>query len=333
MLENDNRIVLSVIVPVYNVEEYVEECIESILKQDYQKFELILVDDGSTDSSGAICDKYAAEDERVTVIHQTNAGHTIARQHGVKKSLGKYILLVDSDDWIDEGMLSSMMKEAIAQQTDIVQCSYRSVKNGVPRDEQPIFQEGLYDKGRLEEELYPRMIYAGGFYRFGIAPNMWNKIFKRELVEQFLFEIHPEIRSGEDGLMTFRSFLEAQSVYIMNHCYYNYRSRDNSMCRIMDEKRLDENHLLFSYYQRWLWKDMRIQSQIMHYVVYQTLQAVTELLKAQSLKTIVRKHTYLAQGEQTLEAMSIKQVHLSEIEGKKNKLLLFYLKRLRNIKR
>ena len=100
---------LSVIVPVYNTEKYLRECIDSILAQTFGDFELLLVDDGSTDSSGAICEEYAQMDERIRVIHQKNAGATVARRNGVSHAGGEYITFVDSDDWISRDMYAAMM--------------------------------------------------------------------------------------------------------------------------------------------------------------------------------------------------------------------------------
>ena len=315
---------LSVIIPVYNVEEYLEQCVESVLKQDYESFELILVDDGSTDESGNICDRYEKMDKRVKALHQRNQGHTTARQNGFKASDGDYIIFVDSDDWLDTGMFSLMMEKAVTENADIVQCNYRSVKNGVPRDEIPVFKEGIYDKKTLESEVYPKMIYAGGYYRFGIAPNMWNKIFRRTLVEKYLPDIDVQIRSGEDGLFTFACFLEAKKVYILHSCFYNYRSREVSMCRVTDDKRLMENHLLFQYYQRDFMQYSVLQNQIMHYVIYQTLQAITELLHTKNIWRIKKEYGFLKAD--SIESESIKRVRLSEVCGKKNKLILAGLK-------
>lgn len=315
---------LSVIIPVYNVEEYLRQCLDSVLAQTYDFFEVILIDDGSTDRSGAICDEYAGRDSRVRVIHQENNGHTAARQNGFRASTGDYILMVDSDDWVDEGMFGCMMEKALADDADIVQCNYRSVKDGKGNDQTPIFPEGLYGKARLEQEIYPQMIYAGGYYRFGIAPNMWNKLWKRSLVEKNLFLIDQRIKSGEDGLFTFTSFRDAQKVRIINTCFYNYRSRADSMRRITDDKRLDQNHILFEYYDKWFYNNGVFRKQIEHFVVYQTLLAVEELLKTKKFKEIRQRYSFLWQ--ECLERQSIRNIRLSEIAGKRNKLMLLGLK-------
>lgn len=314
---------LSVIIPVYNVKDYLEQCICSVIHQDYDNFEVILVDDGANDGSEELCDEFARKDSRIIVIHQANQGHTAARQAGYEKSDGDYILFMDSDDWVDLGMFRTMMEKCVDNSIDIVQCSYRSVKNGKKREESPVFDEGLYDKERLANQIYPKMIYEGSFYKFGIAPNIWNKIFRRKLIGESLYRIDRRIRSGEDGLLTYHCFLKAEMVWILNDCFYNYRSRKLSMCRITNS-RLEENHILFQYYSDWFCDNGYLTEQIYRYVVYQTLQAMEVALKKTGIRQITKAHPYLIKG--SLESESIKNVKVSEVKGKRNKLTLIRLK-------
>ncbi len=315
---------LSVIIPVYNVEEYLVQCVESVLKQDYSPFELILVDDGSTDGSGKICDQYERADKRVKIIHQPNQGHTIARQNGFRASDGDYIIFIDSDDWIEDEMFAMMMDRAFKEDADIVQCGFKPVKDGMSMDAISPYEAGVYDKVRLQKVIYPSMIYNEAEQCFGVAPNMWNKIFKRALVEKYIYQIDPKIRSGEDGLLTFACFMEAQKVYNMHECFYCYRSREVSMCRITDDKRLDENHLLFQYYQKWFMPEKILQDSIKHYVVNQTLQAVAALMEKKNIRQIKKEYPYLKKD--SLERTSIRDVSLMDVSGKKNKIILAGLK-------
>ena len=318
----DNK--LSVIIPVYNVEEYLEQCVESVLKQDYESFELILVDDGSTDESGSICDQYERIDKRVKVIHQCNQGHTIARQNGFMASDGDFIIFIDSDDWVEDGMFALMMYKAIKEEADIIQCGFKAVRGDRITDAISPYNPGIYDKKRLKEIIYPTMIYNKAEQCFGVAPNMWNKIFKRALVENYIYRIDPRIRSGEDGLLTFACFMDAQRIYNLRECFYCYRSREVSMCRITDDKRLDENHILFQYYQEWFMSKEILVESIKHYVVNQTLQAVSALMEKRSIRQIKREYSYLKKD--SLERISIRDVRLSDVSGKKNKMILAGLK-------
>ena len=191
----ENGIWLSIIVAVYNTEIYLADCIDSLLKQQLSGCEIILVDDGSTDNSGGICDGYAEKcKDLIRVIHQENQGHTAARENGFLQSSGRYILLMDSDDWLQKGALESLAQTVRKYEPDIISYGYRAVKDGKVQVEPDRYAEGIYDKDALRMKIYPTMIYYGKFYQFGIAPNMWNKIFRRELVEQFLMTVPREIR-------------------------------------------------------------------------------------------------------------------------------------------
>lgn len=149
---------ISVIVPVYNVEKYLNRCIDSILNQTLKQIEIILVDDGSTDNSPIICDEYCERYENIKAIHKENNRVAAARNDGIKIATGKYIALVDSDDWIDPNMLEEMYNKAEEFHTDITMCDFRKV--GVESEytiSQPI-REGYYDRNMIESELFPCLI-------------------------------------------------------------------------------------------------------------------------------------------------------------------------------
>ena len=122
---------ISIIVPVYNVEKYLERCVKSIQNQTYSDLEIILVDDGSPDSSGALCDQYAKEDKRIKVIHKKNGGLSEARNYGIEAATGSYIMFIDSDDWIDLDMAEMLCKLSNKYDADIVECSWRNILCGL----------------------------------------------------------------------------------------------------------------------------------------------------------------------------------------------------------
>ena len=174
----------SIIVPIYNVEEYLPKCIDSIIKQSFQDFELILVDDGSPDSCPQICDRYAALDTRVKVIHKENGGLVSARKAGVAVAAGKYICFVDGDDFIQEDMLETYANELKKKQVDIICASYteylselkstRKVSQSIPC--------GVYDKQQLRENVYPRMLSTSPFFTFYIKPSVCIKCINTKIV-------------------------------------------------------------------------------------------------------------------------------------------------------
>ena len=149
---------LSVIVPVYNTEKYLPVCVDSILAQTFTDFELILVDDGSADGSGGICDKYAAGDARVRVIHQPNGGVTNARKNGVRQACGMYFSFIDSDDWIHPEMFEQMVGKAVETNADVVVCDLSLEFEDNVQLQPSLAEEGFYPKAALCEHIYPTML-------------------------------------------------------------------------------------------------------------------------------------------------------------------------------
>lgn len=220
---------ISIIVPVYNVAEYLPQCIESICCQTYADLEIILVDDGSTDDSPAICDAYAVKDKRIQVIHKENGGPSAARKMGIAAAHGEYISCVDSDDWIEPDMLQKLMDMGAG--ADIIaaagyeECDgYRGVKkNTVP--------EGLYATKKQREDLYGRMLMNSNFFEYGIQTSLWGKLFKRDIFEKCCAEVADVINYGEDTACIYPCVLAAESIYVTNLLLYHYRVRKGSIVR------------------------------------------------------------------------------------------------------
>lgn len=204
---------VGVIVPVYKVEKYIAECIESILAQTYTKFRLILVDDGTPDNAGKICDEYAQKDSRITVIHQENAGVTRARARGVEEAKDcEFITFVDGDDTIKSHFLEEFYN-AINDKVDIV------------------INECKISNGYLPIENYIEHLFAGDF-EVKLAP--WDKMFRRDLFNISTFDIPRNIVVGEDMLMNTRLAFSSQKevVAIINKPYiYNYRLNNGSITK------------------------------------------------------------------------------------------------------
>lgn len=243
---------ISIIVPVYNVENYLSQCIESIINQTYRNIEIILIDDGSTDNSGKICDEYAEKDSRIMVLHQSNGGHTKARQAGLAKSSGEYIAFIDSDDWIDNDLYEKMIRILNKFKVDIIEsghiCEYgdKSIK------ELPVIDKGLYKDKKLFEELYPKMICDEKSVSCGIHPSLWTKLFKRDCLAEILMDLDNDILIGEDAACVYAVLSEIKSIYVMDMTEYHYRRRNNSVVSL----KMDFNDLqliydfLYKYYKR-----------------------------------------------------------------------------------
>ena len=201
---------LSVIVPVYKVEKYLPKCVESILSQSMKDFELILVDDGSPDNCGALCDAYAAKDERVKVIHQKNAGVSVARNVGLGAAVGEYVGFIDSDDWIEQGLFEEGLEFCTEQDLDIVSFEVFIVRGKTKR----LCSHFAGDRVWKGAEAL-KLILTNA-----IDNSAWNKFYRRQLWQQVRF---PE--GGwhyEDVATTYKVFALACNVGYLSKGYYNY---------------------------------------------------------------------------------------------------------------
>jgi glycosyltransferase involved in cell wall biosynthesis len=223
---------ISVIVPVYKVEQFLPRCIDSIISGGIDDYELILVDDGSPDNSGQIADDYATRDpEHIKVIHQPNRGHTLARQAGFKASKGDYIWLVDSDDYLAPKALAQIAKIIAQEHPDIITFdNYFDIRGHSYPAAQSV-PHGVFNRAQLQKEIYPRMIYSGNFFYFGIYAAMWNKVFRRQIIEPNLMAVDPSVKIHEDGLATFAAFLDAKKVVVSGEKLYHYRKDNASITR------------------------------------------------------------------------------------------------------
>ncbi len=204
---------VSIIVPVYNTEKYLEKCLESLSKQSLEDIEIICVDDGSSDNSGTICDKFAALDKRFTVIHKKNEGVSTARNTALDIAKGEYVGFVDSDDWVESTMFEVLYEKAHSSSADIVQCSY----NGARKCEKKMTLSG-------EEEIIP------AFMDGVISNSVWDKIYKRELISAIRFPI--DLRFAEDFEFNALSLLSSRLVIAIPDTLYHYIERSGSETHI-----------------------------------------------------------------------------------------------------
>ncbi len=209
---------ISVIVPIYNVESYLNRCVESLVKQTYQNIEIILVDDGSTDNSGILCEKWASKDERIQVIHTENRGLSAARNAGINSAKGKYLYFIDSDDWVEYDILEVLSENMKTYRVDLSSC-------GIKEDYGE--QELKVEKDRKWIEVTQKQMFHEILCNRYVYGYVWNKLFKTELVENLRFD--EELFSQEDMDFTMR-YLERckNSVYTESE-YYHYRQRTTSM--------------------------------------------------------------------------------------------------------
>lgn len=238
---------ISIIVPLYNTEKYLRQCLDSILCQTFEDIEVILVDDGSMDESPGICDAYALADSRVKVIHKTNGGLVSARKAGLKAAAGEYIGYVDSDDWIEPDMYEKLWMALIGENADIAMCGRYEDTSDSSRKVCHGFPTGRYDKQGLNEKIYPDMIVNGAFFEWGIFPSVWDKLFRRECLERFQMAVDERLTMGEDAVCTYPALLHAESIFILDKCLYHYRQSSTSMVRQTGEVETERRRFRLLY--------------------------------------------------------------------------------------
>lgn len=222
--------IISVIVPVYNIERYVGQCIESIINQSYKNLDIILVDDGSTDRSGALCDLYAKKDGRIRVIHKDNGGLVSARKAGIKKAKGYYVGNVDGDDYLHANFFKELYEAAENSQADLAVAGFSRV---LFDSEQKIYgniRVGIYEAESLLK-LKSKFISDGEFYKNGITTYLWNKLFVREKLQGYQLSIENSISIGEDAAVVYPYIADCNKIVIINNTDYHYRQREDSMLK------------------------------------------------------------------------------------------------------
>lgn len=211
---------ISVIVPIYNVEKYIKKCIDSIVCQSYDNLEIILVDDGSSDACVWIVDDYAKKDDRIKVIHKKNGGLVSARQAGLIASKGEYVFYVDGDDWICENCIEKFYSVVSLYDVDLVCCSaLYYMKNRIVEHKIP-YRIGLYEKKDLLADIYPSLIESPKAKSF--PSSAWGKFFRREKLVPHQMNVDRCIVMGEDLAFTKPYIASISSMYIINDCLYCY---------------------------------------------------------------------------------------------------------------
>ncbi len=227
----------SLIVPIYNVEKYLRQCVDSVLSQTYKNFELILVDDGSPDLCPSICDEYAKADRRIRVIHKDNGGLVNARISGAEAARGDYVICLDGDDFVEPTYLEIFANAVIEHSPNIICCGYNFAYDDGRKIGQPLDVEyGFYNRKKIEEYVFPFLIEdeKGRYF----PPMLWAKAYKRELYASQQVKVPSAVNIGEDHACTKPCIYRSESMYVLEECLYNYRQNPVSMTK---------NHKAFSW--------------------------------------------------------------------------------------
>ena len=238
----------SVIVPIYKVEDYLVKCVDSILAQTFQDFELILVDDGSPDNCPAICDEYAEKDGRVKVVHKLNGGVVSARIVGTEIATGDYICCIDGDDWIHPKYLEKFFEAIAETKPDMVCCGcFSAFDDGANNiSKAPPYSAGYYDREGIIKKFFPILIEDRN--NIGFLPQVWAKAIKRELFISEQSAVSPKIKMGEDNAVIIPCLYKSNSLFILNDCLYYYRQVATSITKT--KKALDWDGPYLRYQHR-----------------------------------------------------------------------------------
>lgn len=242
--------IISCIVPDYNVEKYLSSCINPILKQSFVNFELILVDDGSTDKSSLICDKYAIKDNRIRIIHKKNGGVSSARNTGLDIARGEYVTFIDSDDWVDPNYFSSLYKAAIETNADLIICGFKEEipQNYFDEDSDMFIKDFCF----ANQLVYNKKEFFEIFPKIK-ADKTLSKILQLAVVKLIKFtkninfvRFDETIRNGEDALFYLQIYKRMNSICFIKPCLYYYRYTYGSAGKQISEKRIMDDLFVIS---------------------------------------------------------------------------------------
>lgn len=270
---------VSVIIPIYNTEGYLRQCLDSVINQTLKEIEIICVDDGSTDNSPMILEEYAKTDSRVKVIHKANGGLVSARKVGVMAAKGRYVGYVDSDDWIELEMYERLYECAMENNAELVSSGYLLEGNYTTVHLDTI-EEGLYC-GSGMQYLRDNVIYRLDKKETGLRASLCCKLFERELITKIQLSVSDKLTMAEDKMCLLSYILESNSVLVLKEAYYHYRMNVHSMVHVPNDHYLlcvNEvyQHLIGLYEHPLFTENMRKQAEI--YITELLLKGINTIL-------------------------------------------------------
>ncbi len=233
---------ISIIVPIYNAEKHLNKCLKSILAQTYKNFELILINDGSTDASKELCEDYARQDDRIKLFNQENKGVLSARLRGIKEVKGSFIGWVDADDWIEKEYFENLIQLQMSTGADIIAATHFH----------DIGNDHLIVKNSLKSGIYcpinilDQILYTGRFFEYGITPHLVSKLFKTDLLKH-ICAIDDNIIAGDDAAILYPTILEAETICVTELCGYHYIQHPQSITKKTYSNEIDRIDLLINY--------------------------------------------------------------------------------------
>lgn len=233
---------ISIIVPIYNAEKHLNKCLQSILMQTYKNFELLLINDGSTDDSKELCEDYAHQDDRVKLFNQENKGVLSARLRGIEEAKGSFIGWVDADDWIEKEYFENLIQLQMSTGADIIAAAHFH----------DIGNDHLVVKNSLESGIYcpfkilDQILYTGKFFEYGITPQLYSKLFKADILKH-IKAVDDKIIAGDDAAILYPTILEAETICVTELCGYHYIQHPQSITKKTYSNEIDRIDRLISY--------------------------------------------------------------------------------------
>lgn len=314
---------VSVIVPVYNNEKYLEECVNSILNQTYTNLEIILVNDGSKDNSGKLCDEFAKKDTRIRVIHKENGGAISARRTGCLEAKAKYVTFVDSDDWIEPDMYQYLMEELLTHKADIVTSGFifgfGQVHDGL--------RAGVYEGELLQQYVFEKMIQDKDSFSGGMISSVCNKIFRKDLIQESLCAMKKVIRQWEDVAYLYLACYRANCIRITDKAFYHYRENTDSVTMAYDPDYFSKSCDSFAYIEEYFIQNGagELVSQLIYMKLWSLVHAIEIELERPLLKVnkyIWRNIIHSADKKEIMEKIDLEHVNLQEHMKREVKLLM-----------
>ncbi len=270
---------ISIVVPIYNVEKYLVQCVNSIINQTLTDIEIILVDDGSPDNCPKICDDYAKKDSRIKVLHKKNGGLSSARNAGIKVATGEYIGFVDSDDYIELDMYEKMYSIAKQYEVDFVMSDYYRFNDDNKVIATLDIDEGIYDKEKIKKDIFPSLI-MGDDINYGSLLSVCYCLYRRDLFIKNNLMFDEEVKYSEDNLFSSIIGYKASSFYYMKGSYlYNYRYNPNSISKTYKPDAwlvyLKMNNRLKKLF--WNVRDYDFRNQLYAHIIYYAFNCINHV--------------------------------------------------------
>lgn len=276
---------LSIIIPVYNVEQFLNQCIESVVGQTLSDIEIILIDDGSTDKSGVICDKWKQKDPRICVIHQVNRGRISARKEGLRIATASYVGFVDADDWIEADMYQTLLDLMFKHEVDLVDCGY---KRYVSETNQAIHTDCVPEKKyEIDEMPYIKRCFSGCVEDCRMIQSHCTRVYRTELIREAMVQICNDIELGEDGVCIYWYLRKCKSIYVSHLPLYYYRIHGGSSVQRQNEQYLGQVNCYYTEYLKAIQGDeceQEVRKALEKKLIDLTLSGLSKMLSVQSVR-------------------------------------------------